>query len=86
MEVNAEAARRLRLSPSVVTRSVAQLEDRLGLTLLNRTTRRISLTDDGAVYHQRALALVQDIDELEGVLRRAATKPVGGCGWMRRRR
>ena len=45
-----EAARRLQLSPSVVTRSIAQLEDQLGLTLLRRTTRSLRLTERGELY------------------------------------
>ena len=45
-----EAARRLQLSASVVTRSIAQLEDQLGLTLLLRTTRSLRLTERGELY------------------------------------
>lgn len=50
----APAARRLRLSPSVVTRLVAALEDRLATRLLQRTTRVVKLTDAGARYLERA--------------------------------
>jgi DNA-binding transcriptional LysR family regulator len=46
----AEAARQLRLSPSVATRSIAQLEDQLGLMLLTRTTRSLRLTDRGEIF------------------------------------
>lgn len=71
------AAAALHMPRARVTTVIQELESHLGTRLLNRTTRRVSVTDDGAVYHQRALALVQDIDELEGVLKRASTKPVG---------
>ena len=46
----AEAARRLKRSPAAVTRAVADLEDRLGVRLLNRTTRAVSLTEAGARF------------------------------------
>ena len=46
----AEAARKLRLSPSVVTRAIAQLEDQLDLSLLTRTTRSVRLTERGQIY------------------------------------
>jgi DNA-binding transcriptional LysR family regulator len=49
-----EAARRLQLSPSVVTRSIAQLEDQLGLTLLLRTTGSLRLTERGELYLKAA--------------------------------
>ncbi len=74
------AAIALQLPKSRVTMLVQELEAHLGVRLLNRTTRRLSLTDDGAVYHQRAMAMVQDMDELEGSLRRAVASP---CGRLR---
>ena len=71
------AATALDLPKARVTTIVQELEAHLGVRLLNRTTRRLSLTDDGALYHQRATTLVQDVAELEGTLRRAVTVPVG---------
>ena len=71
------AAAALHLPKGRVTTLVQELEAHLGVRLLNRTTRRLSLTDDGAVYHQRALAMVQDMGELEGTLRRAVAMPAG---------
>lgn len=47
----AAAARRLDLAPSVVTRRVAALEDELGVRLMQRSTRTLSLTEAGAAYH-----------------------------------
>ena len=55
-------ARELNLTPPAVSRRLAQLEERLGVRLLNRTTRRISLTSEGEVYFQNALRILSDID------------------------
>jgi LysR family transcriptional regulator, regulator for bpeEF and oprC len=71
------AAAALHLPKGRVTTLVQALEAHLGVRLLNRTTRRLSLTDDGALYHQRALAMVQEMGELEGALKRAVTTPAG---------
>ena len=49
----AGAARAKNISPSVVSKQLAALEDRLGVRLLNRTTRRISLTEVGSAYYDR---------------------------------
>lgn len=54
------AARRLGLTRSAVSRQVAGLEDRLGARLLNRTTRRLSVTEAGAVYHQRCVRILAE--------------------------
>ena len=59
----ASAARALDLSPAVVTRLVADLEDHLGARLLQRTTRKLSLTEAGETYLNRVRAILQDIDE-----------------------
>ena len=59
----AAAARALDMSPAVVTRLVADLEDHLGARLLHRTTRRLSLSDAGETYLARVRAILQDIDE-----------------------
>ena len=59
----AAAARALDMSPAVVTRLVADLEDHLGARLLHRTTRRLSLSDAGETYLSRVRAILQDIDE-----------------------
>lgn len=57
------AAARTGLSKSAVSARVAQLEERLGVRLLNRTTRRISLTEAGAELYKRAARIVADADE-----------------------
>jgi DNA-binding transcriptional LysR family regulator len=58
-----EAARRLRLSKSVVSERLAELEKTLGGVLLHRTTRKLTLTEDGTAFLERALRIVKEIDE-----------------------
>ncbi|NOJ93544.1 LysR family transcriptional regulator [Corallococcus coralloides] len=53
------AAENLGLTPSGVSRLISRLEGRLGVRLLNRTTRSLSLTDEGAVYHEHAVPKVR---------------------------
>ena len=64
-----EAARNLRLSPSVATRAVAQLEDRLGLKLFSRTTRSVRLTEPGAAHLDRCRFIIEELDDAERALR-----------------
>lgn len=59
------AARRLRVSPPVVTRMIAALEDRLGVPLLTRTTRRLGLTEAGSRYLAHSRRLLAEIDVAE---------------------
>ena len=63
----AAAARALDMSPPVVTRLVADLESHLGTRLLQRTTRRLSLTDAGHIYLLRVRSILQDIEEADAV-------------------
>lgn len=65
----AGAARQLGLSPSVVTRAVAKLEDRLAQTVLRRTTRSVRLTDRGALYLASCTQLLADLDAAERQVR-----------------
>ncbi len=58
-----EAARRLRLSKSVVSERLAELEKSLGGVLLHRTTRKLTLTEDGTVFLERAARIVREIEE-----------------------
>lgn len=76
----AAAARRLRLSPSVVTRLVAALEEHLGARLLQRTTRSVTLTDAGARYLERARRIVADLGEAEANAQAERTVPTGRFG------
>lgn len=63
----AAAARALDLSPAVVTRLIADLEDHLSSRLLHRTTRRISLTPAGEAYLDRVRGILQEIDEVHAM-------------------
>lgn len=73
----APAARRLKLSPSAVTRHVAALEERLSIRLLQRTTRSVKLTDAGARYLERARRILADVAEAEGAAQAERTEPTG---------
>src|ERR1700748_579311 len=64
-----QGARRLGVSGAQVSKLVARLENRLGARLLNRTTRDVSLTDTGRAYLERARALLDDFEALEGSVR-----------------
>ncbi|MHA4732813.1 LysR family transcriptional regulator [Ensifer adhaerens] len=56
-----EAARRLRLSKSVVSERVAELQRGLNATLLHRTTRKLTLTEDGIAFRERAIRIVSEV-------------------------
>lgn len=71
------AARELGVTTPAVSKRLAQMEQRLGLTLINRTTRRMSLTPEGEVYLEHARRILADIDDLEHQLRGAKTEPKG---------
>ena len=58
------AAEVLGLTPSAVSKLVSRLEERLGVRLLHRTTRRLALTSEGEVYFARARHILSDIDEI----------------------
>jgi DNA-binding transcriptional LysR family regulator len=73
----APAARKLRLSPSAVTRLIASLENRLGARLLQRTTRSVALTDAGARYLERARRILADVEEAEIVAEGERLRPSG---------
>jgi DNA-binding transcriptional LysR family regulator len=73
----ATAARKLKLSPSAVTRLIAALEERLGARLLQRTTRSVTLTDAGARYLERARRILADVDEAERIAEGERTRPSG---------
>ena len=64
----AAAGRAVDMSPAVVTRLVADLEDHLGTRLLHRTTRRVSLTDAGEGYLERVRVILQDLDEAHALV------------------
>ncbi len=71
------AGRELGISTPAVSKHLAQMEQRLGVTLLNRTTRRMSLTPEGDVYLAYARRIVSEIDDLEQALGLAKATPTG---------
>ena len=73
----ARAAERINMSTSAVSRHVAELEAHLNTRLLNRTTRRISLTESGQAYFERVLHLLADLEETEAVVSSSTVTPRG---------
>jgi DNA-binding transcriptional LysR family regulator len=73
----AAAARRLKLSPATVTKHVQGLERRLGTRLLNRTTRRFSLTEAGAAYYERCRTSLAEVEAAEAAARSLGAQPRG---------
>ncbi|HEX6944894.1 MAG TPA: LysR family transcriptional regulator, partial [Casimicrobiaceae bacterium] len=73
----AAAARELGLSPSAVAKSVARLEQDLGLRLLHRTTREVSLTSDGHSLYERCRGIVEAIDALRAEAEGVRGEPSG---------
>lgn len=73
----APAAERLGMSPSVVTRLVARLEERIGIRLLQRTTRSVTLTDAGARYLERARRILSELEEAEDSALAERARPTG---------
>jgi len=71
------AAERMGNAKSAVSRRVGDLEARLGVRLLNRTTRRLSLTDAGRVLHERALRILADWEEAEQTVSADSTQLSG---------
>ncbi|MBS0363145.1 MAG: LysR family transcriptional regulator [Proteobacteria bacterium] len=71
------AARDLNLSLAVTSRTLARLEARLGVRLANRTTRRLSLTEEGQVFNQRCVAILADVEDAERDVARRRNEPAG---------
>jgi DNA-binding transcriptional LysR family regulator len=71
------AARELDLNQSSISRHVSALEDRLGITLLNRTTRRLSLTEAGQIYYERATAILAEVEEADQAVLQLGAAPRG---------
>ena len=74
------AAQKVGRDASVISRRVSELEERLGVRLLSRTTRRVALTEVGALYHRRVQAL---LDELESASREASNAAASPQGLLR---
>jgi len=73
----AAAARALDMSPSSVTVHVRTLEERLGVRLLNRSTRNVSLTEVGQAYYQRCVQILTDLDDADQIAVAMQSKPRG---------
>lgn len=73
----ARAAQRLNTSVSSVSRHVSELEAHLNARLLNRTTRRLSLTESGRAFHERCVQLLADLEEAEESAGAATIRPRG---------
>src|SRR5262249_42161047 len=71
------AARTLSMSPSMVTAHVQSLEERLGVRLLNRSTRRVSLTEVGHAYYERCLQILADADDADLIAQALQSTPRG---------
>jgi DNA-binding transcriptional LysR family regulator len=73
----AAAAERLELSRAMVSKHMAHLESHLGARLLNRTTRRLSLTESGSTYFERCQQILKDIEEAELAATQLTSVPRG---------
>jgi DNA-binding transcriptional LysR family regulator len=73
----AEAARRLGLTRSAVSKAVMELEQELGARLLDRTTRRVTPTEAGLAYYERCLAILAQVEETEAQISRLHDEPKG---------
>ena len=71
------AGRELGLSTAVVSRRLTALESRLGVRLLNRTTRRTSLTDEGASYYETCTRILAEVDEADATISAGRAEPQG---------
>jgi DNA-binding transcriptional LysR family regulator len=73
----AAAARHFGMSPAMVTTHVQTLEERLGVRLLNRTTRRVSATEVGQNFYERCLRILSELEEAEGAAGELQSVPRG---------
>ena len=71
------AAREMGLTPSAISKLVTRLEDRLGVRLLNRTSRHCSLTEIGQAYYQRCLAMRVEAESAAELIERNRSEPQG---------
>jgi DNA-binding transcriptional LysR family regulator len=72
-----EAGRQLRLSRSAISKYVSELEQDLGVQLLNRTTRHASANENGQAYFERALSILADLDAADQAVAQAQSTPRG---------
>ncbi|GEC57824.1 DNA-binding transcriptional LysR family regulator [Bradyrhizobium japonicum] len=72
-----EAARRLLMTPSTVSKLIGRIEARLGVRLFERSTRRLSLTSEGRTYQDKSVALLAELDSIERDISRGAATAGG---------
>ncbi|MGJ5621627.1 LysR family transcriptional regulator [Sulfitobacter sp. MF3-043] len=72
-----EGARQVGISTKLASKYIGQLEERLHAQLFNRTTRSVTLTDTGRSYYDRCLPLIEQFDELEGLVQQRQTELAG---------
>ena len=72
-----KAAESLDVLKGTVTKQIHHLEARLRVKLLNRTTRRVTVTPDGAAYYERTVRLLADLDDIEASVANAQANPRG---------
>ena len=73
----AATSRHLGLSPAAVSKNIGELEAHLTVRLFNRTTRRMSLTEAGALYYERIVRVLDDLEEADDALRTTQETPRG---------
>jgi DNA-binding transcriptional LysR family regulator len=70
-------AEKLKLSPSVASKHISKLEEHLGARLLNRSTRKLSLTEAGTAYYEHAARILEELDHSEHAVQRLQAEPSG---------
>jgi DNA-binding transcriptional LysR family regulator len=70
-------AEKLKMSPSVVSKHISKLEEHLGARLLNRTTRKLSLTEAGSAYYEHAARVLEELDQSEHAVQSLQAEPSG---------
>src|SRR5258708_11487385 len=71
------AAESLKVPPSTATKLIKELESHLGVKLLHRTTRKVSVTPEGAAYYERAVRVLGDVDDMDWFVANQTTQPKG---------
>ena len=71
------AARQLGMTPSGVSKAISRLEERFGVRLFDRTTRRVAATEDGLRFYERCRGILSDLEEAQTELREATLQPRG---------
>src|ERR1700751_973276 len=72
-----KAAESLKLPPSTATKLIQDLEAHLGVKLLHRTTRRGTVTPEGAAYYERAVRVIGEVEDMDACLPSERTQPKG---------